>query len=202
MKIVHIEVLISRGDYPQSEHWKNMHELICNEIRSVEWPQGSGSFIIYPEKGKERGKGNGVKPVKNGLIYHLKSLGWRDEEPLRIAARKRPGKIDAIYYSEFGAIALEWETGNISSSHRALNKMCLGLMHGALIAGILVVPSRDLYQYFTDRVGNWDELEPYIDVWKNIQCEKGILEIIVIEHDSTSRDVPKIPKGTDGRALG
>ena len=99
-------------------------------------------------------------------------------------------------------MAIEWETGNISSSHRSLNKMALGLMRGTIAAGILVVPSRELYRYLTDRVGNMQELEPYLDLWKSIPCTfGGILQVIAIEHDSTSTKVPRILKGTDGRAL-
>jgi len=202
MKIIQIETLISRGGYASSERWVGIHQELLDDIRAVEWPVGTGTFVIYPESGKKRGCGNGVVPIKAGLIRRLKLAGWKTEEPLRLASRKKPGNIDAVFYSQDGAIALEWETGNISSSHRALNKMCLGLMEGALIAGVLVVPSRSLYQYLTDRVGNWDELEPYVDIWKKAPCNSGILEVVVIEHDSTSLDVPKIPKGRDGRALG
>lgn len=201
MKVVHIETLISRGTFADSKNWKRIHSLILKSIESISWPEGNDSFAIYPEKGKDRGKGNGVTPIKKGLITKLEQNGWSIEEPLNFATRKRPGNIDAVLYDNDGTIALEWETGNISSSHRSLNKLCLGLIKKKLIAGILVVPSRNLYQFLTDRVGNWDELEPYIDFWKNIKCSNGILEIIVIEHDTTSLSSPKIPKGTDGRAL-
>lgn len=79
--------------------------------------------------------------------------------------------------------------------------MALGLLKGVLAAGMLVVPTRELYQYLTDRVGNWSELEPYLDLWKAIPCRSGVLEIMVVEHDATSTRVPRIPKGTSGRAL-
>lgn len=70
-----------------------------------------------------------------------------------------------------------------------------------IVAGFLVVPSREMYQYLTDRVGNIAELEPYLAHWRdNFKCDDGYLEIIVIEHDATSYDVARIPKGTDGRA--
>ncbi len=98
-------------------------------------------------------------------------------------------------------IAIEWETGNISSTHRALNKMALGLVKNILSAGVLVLPSRELYRYLTDRIGNFDEIEPYIELWKSLNLNSGILIIIVIEHDEESIEVKKIPKGTDGRAL-
>jgi len=122
--------------------------------------------------------------------------------PLDIATVRRLGKLDAVLDTPYGKAGVEWETGNISSSHRALNKMALGLKKKVLIAGILVVPSRELYQYLTDRVGNFAELEPYLELWQSIPCESGVLEIVVIEHDAVSTNVPRIPKGTDGRALG
>jgi len=64
------------------------------------------------------------------------------------------------------------------------------------------VPSRKLDVYLTDRIGNYRELEPYLKLWKCEPCKKGVLEIVVIEHDAVSWDVPRIPKTTGGRALG
>jgi hypothetical protein len=202
VKIVREETLISVGPYAASHEWRATRANLYDAIRAVEWPVGSGSFTIYPERGKERGKGNGVTPIKSGLMQELRANGWKLEEPLDIAIVHRPGKLDAVLYTDHGPVALEWETGNISSSHRALNKMALGLLKEALACGILVVPSRELYQYLTDRIGNWDELAPYLDLWKAIPCKAGVLELVVIEHDAISRDVPRIPKGTSGRALG
>ncbi len=201
MKIVHVETLISSGGYPKSKHWEETRKLLHDAIKRIDWPVGSGTFLIYPESGKKRGKGNGVVPIKKGLIEFLEREGWKPERPLDIATRKKPGKLDAVLYSDDGVSALEWETGNISSSHRALNKMCLGLMKGALISGTLVVPSNEFKVFLTDRIGNWEELVPYLDFWKSINCKNGVLEIVVVEHDGTSLDVPKIPKGTDGRAI-
>ena len=82
-----------------------------------------------------------------------------------------------------------------------MNKLTMLVSTGLIAAGILVVPSRALYAYLTDRIGNIKELEPYFGLWKSVPCESGALEIVVIEHDATSEDVPKIPKRTDGRAL-
>jgi len=53
----------------------------------------------------------------------------------------------------------------------------------------------------TDRVGNFAEIEPYFNIWKNLKISKGLLAVIEIEHDALSKDVPPITKGTDGRAL-
>lgn len=133
---------IALGQYFKSAQWKKTRASIRKAIRAVEWPRGSGSFAIYPQSGKKRGEGNGVKPIKLELMQELERQGWKTEEPLDIAVRKRPGNLDAVLYTRrYGAVALEWETGDISSSHRALNKMALGLLKGVLAAGILVVPS-------------------------------------------------------------
>ncbi|MHB8383840.1 MAG: hypothetical protein ACYDC3_16040, partial [Candidatus Binataceae bacterium] len=182
---------------------KKIRADLHQKIRKVSWPPGSSSFTIYPESGKGRGKGNGVTPIKAGLMDVLVKKRWKREQPLEIAVSRRPGGIDAVLRTRDGnLVALEWETGNISSSHRALNKMALGLLKGILAAGTLVVPSRRLYKFLTDRVGNFDELEPYLDLWRSLPCANGVLEIVVIEQDAESTSVRRIPKGTDGRALG
>jgi hypothetical protein len=83
-----------------------------------------------------------------------------------------------------------------------MNKLTMLVADGVISAGVLVVPSRKLYVYLTDRIGNIKELEPYFPLWRSVPCKSGIVEIIVIEHDAESFDVPKIPKGTEGRAKG
>ena len=135
-------------------------------------------------------------------MRELEKQAWELEAALDIATVDRPGKLDAVLTTSYGRLALEWETGNISSSHRALNKMALGILKRVLTGGVLVVPTRDMYQYLTDRVGNWSELVPYLDLWRSIPTKNGILEIIVVEHDRVSKSVRRIPKGTDGRARG
>jgi hypothetical protein len=202
MRIVHVETLLSKGSFASSKEWAKIRRALHTAIRKVDWPPGSGKFTIHPQSGKKRGEGNGVKPIKEGLLSQLNVAAWKLEEPLEIAAVHRPGKMDAILYSPAGQVAVEWETGNISSSHRALNKMALGLLKKKLVAGSLVVPSRKLYVFLTDRVGNWAELAPYVDLWKSIPVKNGVLEIVVVEYDDTSTSVPRIPKGTEGRALG
>jgi len=64
-----------------------------------------------------------------------------------------------------------------------------------------MVPTRAMYEYLTDRVGNYEELEPYFEMWRRSQVEEGLLVVVAIEHDGVSKDVPRIPKGTNGRAL-
>jgi len=196
MQIVHVEVLCCLGKFNDSADWQRIRKDLHDATRKVVWPPKSDKFTINPVK-----KGNGVVPIKDGLMFHLREEGWKLEEPMDLVPPLRPGKLDAVLETGFGPFAVEWETGNISSSHRAINKLCLGLLKKKLVGGMLIVPSRKLYQYLTDRIGNWNELAPYIDLWNSIPIEQGALEIVVIEQDGESEDVPRIKKGTDGRAL-
>ena len=201
MKISHIENLIHLGPFSESKEWKSAKKQILNAVKLVDWPLGSGSFTIYPQSGKKRGEGNGVKPMKDAAVKYLAEKGWKPEHPWPGSGRIRPGNMDAACETSKGLVAFEWETGNVSSSHRSLNKMALGLLSGSLVAGILVVPSRKLYPFLTDRIGNYDELVPYFPLWSATPCHEGVLEILVIEQDTESFEVPRIPKGTDGRAI-
>jgi len=79
--------------------------------------------------------------------------------------------------------------------------MVIGLLRGVFLGAVLVLPSRKLYPYLTDRIGNYEELEPYFDVWRAVRLEEGFLAVFVIEHDQVDSSVPTITKGTDGRAL-
>jgi hypothetical protein len=98
---------------------------------------------------------NGVVPLRQLFRVNLEGSGWKAEEPLSlkeyferirkdgnlaqiftfpetpIAAIQDPlhegvGDFDFWLRSDTGfRTVVEWETGNISSSHRSLNKMCL-----------------------------------------------------------------------------
>lgn len=146
-------------------------------MRSCEWPPGSGSFTIYPESGRKRGEGNGVKPIRDRFVADLKSRGWEIEGPAKNALGEGLGDFDAVIAGPQGAVVVQWETGNISSSHRSMNKLTMLLTDGVIAAGTLVVPSRALYVYPTDRIGNIKELEPYFRLWQSVPCRKGVLEI-------------------------
>jgi len=201
MKIVISERLIDAGSFSGTNDWKIIEEQIIKAIKAVEWPPGSSSFTLFDQSGKKRGQGSGVKPIKNLSMNHLKLLGWGLETRYPIAVLKRPGKIDATCPVGNRLFCVEWETGNISSSHRALNKMALGILKGVLIGGALILPTRAMYKYLTDRVGNFPELEPYFPLWKALKVDEGLLIVIAIEHDAVSQSVPRIPKGTNGRAV-
>jgi hypothetical protein len=173
-------------------------------VSSIVWPSGSNRFTIHPESGKKSGQGNGVRPIRDAFVLAMAELGWQPEAPYPLASVAgvgQPGGTDVAKVVETGSFLVEWETGNISSSHRSMNKMALALQHGAAAAGVLIVPSVRLARYLTDRVGNERELRPYLRFWSSVVIEDGYLGIFVVEHDDESLDVPRIKKGTDGRAL-
>lgn len=207
MKIIDWQVLLSTGDYESSPEYGFIESQIRDAVRHVVWPVGSDTFTIYPESGKKRNEGNGVKPIKLGFTDYLHKHGWTLEEKAGRGKGKgsHPGAFDCHYRfdnSELLPFAVEWETGNISSSHRAINRLALGILEGWLSGGILVVPSQKLAQFLTDRIGNAPELHPYIPLWQHwgTLATPSYLAIVTIEQDAESFDVPRIPKGTDGRA--
>ncbi len=203
VKIERIVTLVSKGDFPEQKDWITSRKKLHAAIRAIEHPPGAGQFMIYPESGKKRGEGNGVVPIKTGLMLQLERMGWELEQNIDIATLRKPGPIDAVLQTPHGLFAVEWETGNISSSHRSVNKMALGIMKGVLIGGALILPTRKLAAFLTDRIGNFEELEPYFALWQAVagHVDAGLLEIVAVEHDTIGYNVPRIPKGTDGRAL-
>lgn len=177
---------------------------------------------------------NGVLPLRQMFRQNLvASLDWKAEEPLDLAkyfevvrnnealekiflyptgeALKDPlhegvGEFDFWFQSKDSfRVVVEWETGNISSSHRSLNKMCLALMGGLVDAAVLIVPSAALRPHLTDRIGNITELQPYFYFWQSVapRIEKGLLAVIEVEQDKliVSSDLRAfIPVGSDGNA--
>ena len=202
MKIVQVHDVVTRGKFPRSGAWRRACRQVASAIRATDWPHGSGRFTIYPESGKERGRGNGVLPIKLPCIRRLTDLGWEKEGlPPEKQYAVSTGDLDALLKTPSGYIGFEWETGNISSSHRAVNKLLLALLRQDLVGGFLVVPSDKLKTYLTDRIGNIGELRPYFPLWSSVPVKNGALRIVVVEHDGESKRVPRIPKMTAGRAL-
>lgn len=136
VKIVREEKLIGCGEFAVSAEWERARKKLHAAIKAVEWPPKSGKFTIYAESGKKRGMGNGVKPIKEGLMLDLQKLDWKLEQIVQFGGKRNPGKFDALLATDYGPVVLEWETGNISSSHRSLNKMALGIMRGKIAAGM------------------------------------------------------------------
>ncbi len=174
MKILQTNFLIRKGNFARSSELDSLVDEVHSAILAVAWPEGNDQFILFPKN-----KGNGVVPIKKNFLAYLEKKGWILEHRMSIAARLRPGPVDAVKkLSDNRWFAVEWETGNISSSHRAMNKMAIGLIDGVLAGGILILPSRTVYRYLTDRIGNYAELEPYFPMWRKIEIEKGILAVI------------------------
>jgi len=119
----------------------------------------------------------------------------------------REGLGDFDFYSEVDngiRCVIEWETGNISSSHRSMNKLCLVMLAGLIEIGVVILPSRQLYPHLTDRIGSWEELSPYLALWHHAgrRVKRGLLAVTVVEHDELTDDasVAFISQGTDGRS--
>jgi hypothetical protein len=169
-----------------------------DEVRSViptiHWPPGTDQFTISPTR-----RGNGVVPIREAFALDLAARGWQME--VAPFGDGGPGPFDAARDRE-GAWStfVEWETGNISSSHRSLNRLVLALMRRISVQGILCLSDARLYLYLTDRIGNWRELALYQDVYRR-EDVPGRLVAIVVSYDATDSSVPLIGKGTDGRAL-
>jgi hypothetical protein len=218
VRIIHWDTLIDRTGQAGSDRYSltwqfaEIESQINEAVRSTVWPPGADAFTIYPESGKKRGEGNGVKPIKEGFVCTLQGMGWELEKraPRRSGMNdgekgSRPGAFDCHRVMEGGLtpFVVEWETGNVSSSHRSINRMALGILDGYVSGGVLIVPSRALAQYLTDRIGNSPELEPYFRLWQKwTLAENAYLAVVTVEHDDESTEVPRIPKGTDGRAQG
>mgnify|MGYP001384727261 CR=1 FL=1 len=57
-----------------------------------------------------------------------------------------------------------------------------------------------MYNFLTDRIGNYQEIAPYFPVWKSLNIDRGYLAVIEIEHDFEDENSLLISKGTDGWA--
>lgn len=192
--------ILSLGNVENEQWFHDVSLEIESAIKMVVNPPGAPLFRINPTK-----QGNGVVPIKKGFVSCLKNqYGWGLEVPVAISScEMNAGPIDAVKEipGTGKKFAVEWETGNISSTHRALNKIALGVLQGTLIGGALVLPSRKLYNFLTDRIGSFSEIEPYFLVWASIKFpSQGVISVYEIEHDLEDATIPCIPKGTDGRA--
>lgn len=195
MKIKKIEHISGCQQILEGSLYQDVYNDVVQSIRLVDWPHGSGSFTIHPGRHL-----NGVLPIKAPCIQYLIQRGW-------VAEALPPSKQNYLHTGDFDALiekgnkyfALEWETGNISSSHRAINKIALALQYDILCGAFLILPAKELAFHLTDRVGNFEELEPYFPLFSNY-CKNYPLDIISITYDSLSDQAPVIPKGKDGMA--
>ncbi|MGX4583041.1 hypothetical protein [Paenibacillus chitinolyticus] len=199
MKVEQVVSLIEKVG-PRAQEVRELMQQITASIGKMEHPVGAGQFLLFDEK-----KGNGVKPIKENFMLDLLNYGGLLEHRVDVGVTNtKPGPIDAVFPMGNQLFAVEWETGNISSSHRAINKIVTGIITRQLIGGVLILPSRKMYDYLTDRIGNFRELAPYFNVWQqaNYDIDEGYLYVMEIEHDGLTDDSRyRISKGTDGRAL-
>ncbi|HEX7385892.1 MAG TPA: hypothetical protein VF285_01295 [Castellaniella sp.] len=228
MKWVRTIVLFNEGDVISSNEWKKLHESYVRAIQSIDYPEGSGSLTIrkkFQLPGKQW-KRNGVSYLKSRFLKSMTTTeGWDAESDVPLDKdRQQPPMLlypsleayQEPITSNFGGFdfmtktvsgiraAIEWETGNISSSHRSMNKLAIALRTGVLEIGVLIVPSRDLYEHLTDRIGNIGELSGYLAMWNGLKegVKRGLLAITVVEHDqlTDSIEINYLPVGKDGRA--
>lgn len=228
MKWLRTLILFDQGDVISSTDWKSLHESYVRSIASIDHPRGSGELRLRRRIKLENGqwKRNGVGYLRTRFLEHIRDVeGWQAERPVDLArdrdqppirlypsleAYREPitsdfGGFDLVTEGDEGArIAIEWETGNISSSHRSMNKLAIALGAGVVQVGVLIVPSRLLYEHLTDRIGNIGELSGYLSMWEGLKStvKRGLLAITVVEHDDLTDDVdfPFLPAGNDGRA--
>lgn len=178
-------------------------------IGCADWPHGTGRFSLNPTPGVDRrGKSdkhpNGVFPIKLPVLDQLRKRGWATESlpPLPPGELLTTGDLDALLTVRNRFVGFEWETGNVSSSHRAISKLLDAICRSTITGGFLVLPVRETQRYLTDRIGNYEELSPYFGFWSRYPVSNGVLRIYGVRHDTLDPLVPHIPKGNSGRALG
>ncbi len=143
---------------------------------------------------------NGVVPVKEKCYQILEEdFLWFREKPLSYFHddAQKGGPIDV--YKEFATgidvfkVGLEFETGNISSAHRSINKLQVGLKKCELDMAILMLPIKKMSFYLTDRVSNYEELEPYF-----LLLDSSPFVVFGFDADEYDTNAPLLPKGKDG----
>jgi hypothetical protein len=221
-------ILFDQGDVISSSDWQALHESFVRSIESIDNPRGSGKLLLRRKARLANGQWarNGVGYLRTRFLEHIRDVeGWeaegnvdlkrdREQPAIRLypslEAYREPitsdfGGFDLVTVGDNGTqIAIEWETGNISSSHRSVNKLAIALGAGIVQVGVLILPSRRLYEHLTDRIGNISELSGYLSMWEGLKSTvtRGLLAITVVEHDDLTDDdtFPFLTTGMDGRA--
>ncbi len=170
------------------------HE-VANSILNNVTP-GHNVFIIN----NTAKNGNGVVPVKEGCYRILEDkYGWYREKPLSYFHddAQKGGPIDV--YKEFYqgenilTAGLEFETRNISYAHRSMNKLCIGIIKKEISIAFLMMPIKEMSFYLTDRVSNYEELEPYF-----LLLDHSFFVVFGFDAEEYGPDVPLLSKGKDG----
>ncbi len=173
-------------------------EIADSIVRNVS--PGQDIFILNNTKKSA----NGVGPVKERCYELLENTyGWFREKPLHYFHNdaKKGGPIDV--YKEFSKnqhiirVGLEFETGNISSAHRSMNKLCVGLCKNELDIAFLMLPVLDTSYYLTDRVANYEELFPYLEPL----LHHYPFVVFGFGAERYDKNAVLLPKGKDGMSL-
>ena len=221
-------VVFNQGQVVQDPDWTAVHESYVRSIQSIDHPAGTGELLLRRKMRRPNGQWqrNGVNFLRTRFLQHMvQEERWLPEHNVDLGRLRQQPDLSLfpsgeVYRepitSDFGGfdfltrtggglhIAIEWETGNISSSHRSVNKLAIALSSGIIQAGVLIVPSRACYEHLTDRIGNIGELSGYLELWEAAKAgvERGLLAISVVEHDALTNNeaIPYLPTGNDGRA--
>lgn len=217
MQIKEWIVIHDTQGYSQTEDFKEIKGMLTKALLETHNPPGSGKFLLRPStaneidaetnkrKGKRSGRTvNGVKAIKTPFMDNLSAIssGWRSEQKVDLGL----GECDITYFydDERLPFVVEWETGNISSTHRAVNRILTTILRGFASGGVLILPSREMYPHLTDRVGNSGEIQGYLDLWRkadNLSDKPYFFAFVVIEHDELSNEVPYFAAGNDGNSF-
>lgn len=228
MKWLRTLVLFDQGGLIASDDWRTVHESYVRAITAIDHPRGGGQLTLRERERLPNGqwKRNGVNYLRSYFLdVMIRREQWRAEANVDLSRSRRQvpvtlypslEKHDEPITSDFGGfdfvttapggtrVAIEWETGNISSSHRSMNKLAIALGNGVVDVGVLILPSRDLYTHLTDRIGNIGELSGYLSMWEGLKSsvKYGLLAVTVVEHDALTRDPNHefLKVGSDGRA--
>jgi hypothetical protein len=222
-------ILFDQGDVMSDAGWATVHESYTRAIETIQHPPNSGTLTLRRKARRpdsSQYNRNGVGYLRNNFLRNMVDIeNWqtehlvdlrrdRDQPPVllypsleqyREPVKSDFGGFDFLTTTADGVrVAIEWETGNISSSHRSLNKLVIALKHGTIQAGVLILPSRALYVHLTDRIGNISEVSGYLEMWESLKTTvtRGLLAITVVEHDALTDDpnIPYLPTANDGRA--
>ena len=190
MKWLRTIVVFDRGNVISEPDWAAVHESYVRSITNIDHPAGTGTLVLRKKMKLPNGQWmrNGVNYLRSRFLNHIVSVeGWEPEHVVNLDRDRIQPEL-SLYpsgenyrepiTSDFGGfdfvtktpsgllVAVEWETGNISSSHRSMNKLAIALASGIIQVGVLIVPSRSCYENLTDRIGNIGELSGYLELWE------------------------------------
>ncbi len=208
-----------KKDYHQNGVYYLKYAFAKNILHSKDWYAEDPGFLpnaLYNEicESKSLLQTQVLRHKKNTAHNNIKQtrlipLSDERENLIEQANKKGWGKIDFLRKITVNNVnftfVVEWDTGNVSSSHRAINKIISALYFSNTIGGIIIVPMKAFAKFLTDRVSNYEEIVPYFPFWAlqewHNRFNYGYLEVVGILHEDEDRAVKYLPKGKDGNAF-